>query len=302
MTASPRVSVIIPAYESHVTIAGCLDALRRQTFTDFEVIVVDSGPSDRSQAIVAAGYPEVHFIRSASPLPPQAARDHGVQHARGSVFVFTDPDIYPVETWLARLMAVFDQQQVSACQGVIIGAIDCYGHRWLDVGIHLCKFYKILPGTRHTDISPSGNMLCGRALFERMHGFNTNEPQGDVLLSWRLTDQGCPITIVPDAVVYHHHVMSLGAFVKERWVRGQRFAAIRAERERLEGVRWLWRTMITILPLRFTSLMIKVARSCARAGTVADYLCTLPVIALGQAVWLAGEARYLLWKWRRKTA
>ena len=40
----PAVSVIIPAYNSHDTLAGCLEALSRQTFQDFETLVVDSGP------------------------------------------------------------------------------------------------------------------------------------------------------------------------------------------------------------------------------------------------------------------
>ena len=287
--------MIIAAYNSHSTIVGCLDSLRQQTFTDFECIVVDSGPSDRSQEIIQANFPEVRFFRSPVQLPPQAARDKGAGYAKGSLFVFTDPDIYPAADWLARMVAAYERYN-----NVIVGAIDCYGHHWLDVGIHLCKFYKCLPGVKSIDISPSGNMLCSRSLFESMGGFNTYDTQGDVLLSWHFVDEGNSLHFASDAIVYHHHAMTWGAFLKERYVRGRGYASLRCAREGWRDAQVLLNTIKTVLPIRLASLMLKGAVNARRAGRLLDYAWTLPVILAGQAVWLAGEASYFAERLLRK--
>jgi GT2 family glycosyltransferase len=283
----PTISVIIPAYNSHETIAGCLNALRQQTFLDFECIVVDSGPSHRSQEIVQANFPEVRFFRSAVQLPPQAARDYGAAYAQGTVLVFTDPDIYPAADWLERMVAAHAQHG-----NVIVGAIDCYGHQWLDVGIHLCKFYKCLPGPTSIDVSPSGNMLCTRSVFEKMGGFNTFDTQGDVLLSWRVMDHGYTLHFVPDAIVYHHHTMTWSAFLKERYIRGKGYAALRTAKEKWNYAQVLGYSLITVMPLRLASLICKGAVNAWRADRLSDALWTMPVIVAGQALWLAGEATY----------
>jgi glycosyltransferase involved in cell wall biosynthesis len=101
----PAVSVIIPAYDSHETIVGCLAALAGQTFRDFETIVVDSGPDETTARLVAASFPWVRFERSPHRLLPHAARNRGIEMAQADLLVFTDPDIYARPAWLERLVA-----------------------------------------------------------------------------------------------------------------------------------------------------------------------------------------------------
>ena len=255
--SGPRVSVIIPAYNSHETIAGTLEALRQQTFSDFEVIVIDSGPSNRSQEIVEENYPEVRFFRITSQLPAQAARDYGSYYARGDLLIFTDPDIYPAANWLERMVDAH-----ARFGNVIVGAIDCFGSTWLDVGIHLCKFYICLPGVTSIEVSPSGNMLCSRSLFRAIGGFDTYETQGDVSLSWRLLDDGYSLHFVPDAIVYHHHTMTWPMFLKERYVRGKAYAALRTDREMWDDAQVFSYGLITVIPIRLTSLTFERGGQC----------------------------------------
>ncbi|HVS63108.1 MAG TPA: glycosyltransferase [Thermoanaerobaculia bacterium] len=69
--SGPRVSVVIPAYRSHATIAGCLAALRQQEYRSFEVVVVDSSPDERTAREVRA--------LPGGPADPPAALDLGCQ-------------------------------------------------------------------------------------------------------------------------------------------------------------------------------------------------------------------------------
>ena len=96
----PSVSIIIPAYRSEATVAATLESLRRQTWRDFEVVLVDSSPGDETERIVTRQYPEVNYRHAGRRLLPHAARNEGVARSRGSVLIFTDPDIRAEPDWV----------------------------------------------------------------------------------------------------------------------------------------------------------------------------------------------------------
>ena len=61
-TAAPRISVVMPVYNSERLLGECLAALNASTFRDFEVVVVDDSSTDRSREIAAAvdPYADLH--------------------------------------------------------------------------------------------------------------------------------------------------------------------------------------------------------------------------------------------------
>ena len=62
MSAAPRLSVVIPHWNGRHHLDDCLNALRRQTFNDHEVIVADNGSTDGSQAYLRDAFPEVRLV------------------------------------------------------------------------------------------------------------------------------------------------------------------------------------------------------------------------------------------------
>ena len=58
----PRVSVIIPVFNAAVTVADAIESVLRQTFTDYELIAVNDGSTDRSPQILARYGDRVHTI------------------------------------------------------------------------------------------------------------------------------------------------------------------------------------------------------------------------------------------------
>ena len=289
--AAPRVSVLFPAYHSEATVSGCLAALRRQTFTGFEVVLVDSGPGGGTAAIVARDFPEVRCHVSPTRLLPHAARNLAVTLARGHLLVFSDPDTYARPDWLERLVAAWE-----TVGGVVVGAIANHGHRWLDTGVHLCKFSKLLPGgpSRPIDIAPTANVLCSRETFEAIGPIPADVMQGDATWSRNALAGGHHLTFAPGAVVEHHHLETLQSFLSERVRRGREFGRMRLEWERVHPVRLALIAAATILPVRALRIGVLVAWQCGRAGSLLDLAWTAPLVAAGHLASLGGEAAALL--------
>ncbi len=86
----PEVSVIIPVYNSEAYIGEAIESVLRQTFRDFEIIVVDDGSDDRS-AEIAASYPGVRLFRR-SHEGVAAARNYGIMEAGADLVSFLDAD------------------------------------------------------------------------------------------------------------------------------------------------------------------------------------------------------------------
>lgn len=292
---TPRVSVILPAYDSHRTLFGCLAALRRQSFDDFEVIVVDSGPDPRTAERLPAQFPEVRLERSRQRLLPHAARNRGSRRARGELLVFSDPDVYPHPDWLQWLVAAHGELARGGRgvigRGVIVGALACHGDRWLDRGIHLCKFSKWLPAgpPRTVDMSPTANMLVDRGLFEEIGGFEGHLFLGDLTFSWEVLER-VPLHFEPRAVVDHHHLSGPGEFLRERYRRGVLYGRLRGHRDVVGPARRLLFLLSSLLPVRLARNLWLVGRHSARAGLLGDFLATLPLVAAGFAASLLGES------------
>ncbi|MFH2107834.1 MAG: glycosyltransferase [Chrysiogenia bacterium] len=285
----PRVSVMIAAYQSQQTIAGTLAALRRQTFKDFETIVVDSSPHEKVAAIVRRDFQEVVFEHSPQRLLPHAARNRGAALAQGALFVFSDPDVYPVPEWLELLCQRHDKEK-----GPVVGSIICHGRRWIDIGAHFVKFDQWLPvrGRTSTDLAPTANFLCPKEAYEQAGGLPADIMLGDAVFSWRLMERGYRLVFCPEAVVEHHHLGTLRDNLRERWRRGYEYAGLRAE------MKWRWRGRLRmaltlfILPLRLLKQTARSGENAWRCGSFFDFLWVLPLVLAGHGSWLLGESRY----------
>jgi GT2 family glycosyltransferase len=283
----PALSVVIPAYDSHDTLAGCLEALERQTFRDFETVVVDSGPDGTSAQIVAERFPWVRFERSGHRLLPHAARNRGVELARSELIVFTDPDIYARADWLERLLDAY-----RATGEVVVGALACHGDRWRDQGIHLCKFSKWLPGgrPRSLDMSPTANMLISRRRLAEAGGLPGDHMLGDIVLSRAVLEKGGRLWFEPRAVVEHHHLQTVRSYLHERYTRGRMFGEMRSGWLQGRRGRLLLYLAVTVLPIRLARILALVGLHAAQARQMGRYASTLPLVLLGHTASLAGEA------------
>lgn len=91
----PTVSVIIPVYNGEKYISQTLDSVFAQTFQDFEVIVVDDGSTDGTEAALRPYAGRIILLKN-DHGGPAASRNLGINAARGDLVAFLDAD----DLWL----------------------------------------------------------------------------------------------------------------------------------------------------------------------------------------------------------
>ena len=84
----PLVSVVVVNFNGKKFLDGCLSSLERQTFRDFEVILVDNGSSDGSAEFVRDRYPSVVLVETGKNLGFAGGTNAGIRVAQGE-FIFT---------------------------------------------------------------------------------------------------------------------------------------------------------------------------------------------------------------------
>ena len=88
----PRFSIIIPTFNREKSVLDTLDSVFAQTCRDFEVIVVDDGSTDATLATLATITDPRLKVVSQKNAGPAAARNRGMQEARGAYVSFLDSD------------------------------------------------------------------------------------------------------------------------------------------------------------------------------------------------------------------
>ena len=109
MNACPKISIVIPMYNVEKYIGDCLESILHQSFTDYEIIVVDDGSTDNSARIAEeclhASHPSplaYKLIRQANS-GLSAARNTGLKAANGEYVFFLDSDDWLENNALERL-------------------------------------------------------------------------------------------------------------------------------------------------------------------------------------------------------
>ena len=103
-------SVIVPMYNAAKSIRLCLDSILRQTFDDYEVVIINDGSTDDSESIcseVANGHDKV-FLYTFENGGVGKARKRGIQRARGDFLIFADVDDFISPDLLRTLAEIIE--------------------------------------------------------------------------------------------------------------------------------------------------------------------------------------------------
>lgn len=100
---SPLFSVIVLNWNGADILTRCLDALTEQTFTDYEVMVVDNASTDGSVDGLEEKWPGVQVVHNPSNLGFAAGNNRGAQVANGHWLAFLNNDAFPQPGWLEAL-------------------------------------------------------------------------------------------------------------------------------------------------------------------------------------------------------
>jgi hypothetical protein len=104
-----RVSVIIPLFNKAPYVARALASVAAQTYTDFEVIVVDDGSTDEGPRIVEACNDAHIRLITQENSGPGAARNRGLELAQGELVAFLDADDEWLPNYLSESVRLLDE-------------------------------------------------------------------------------------------------------------------------------------------------------------------------------------------------
>ncbi len=147
----PRISVIMPVYNVEAFVGAAIESVLQQTWTDFELLIVDDCSPDRSMEICQqyTSDPRIRLIRNPQNRGLAGARNSGIRHARGDLLAFLDSDDLWEPGKLAQHVAHLDanpQVGVSFSRSAFIhpdgSAAGCYQMPRLhdiEPGYYLCR-------------------------------------------------------------------------------------------------------------------------------------------------------------------
>lgn len=214
------VSVIIPAHNAGATISACIRALQAQQDVPhpYEIIVVDDGSSDATPEL--AQQSSVRLLRSQERRGAAAARNLGIQVARGDIVCFTDADCAPQPEWLAQLIDPLQRNpQIAGAKGI-------YATRQQEIVARFVQIeyedkYDRLRKQPRIDFIDTYSAAYRRQVLLDNGGFDERiffvEDQE---LSFRLAARGYQMIFQPSAVVYHHHSDSIARYFRKKFMIG----------------------------------------------------------------------------------
>lgn len=223
-TGTPRFSVVIPTHERRETVVRNVRALDRQTFRDFEAIVVVDGSTDGSASALrelGVSYPLTVIEQPNSGVA--AARIAGTAAAAGEVFLYVDDDMEADPEMLAE-----HQRSHSEGFDYVLGDLPLHPDSprnllsW-GVGFWASSRRERLEAAGNElglDDLLTGQMSVSRQAFERVGGFDagfTREdglvPSGDVDFGYRILKAGFRATFNPKAVSYQYYDVDPGEYL-----------------------------------------------------------------------------------------
>ena len=187
----PAVSIVIPAYNSAEFLPQALESVWQQTYTDYEVIVIDDGSTDNTREVIEPYIERLNYIYQ----PNQgvaAARNQGIEAARGELIAFLDADDLFLPQKLQQQVAILETQpdvdlvvsgwQVSDETGNIVADVELW-HDLPALDLNTWLYWK--------PVLPSATIIR-RSWLQKVGGFPLETvPVEDVECFLRLVAQGC---------------------------------------------------------------------------------------------------------------
>jgi glycosyltransferase involved in cell wall biosynthesis len=215
------ISVVIPIRDGNDTLGRCLASLKRSSFRDFEVIVVDDCSKEGCSEIVRSfGFKS---IRLNQPREAEYARNRGAKLARGDILVFTDCDMLLQPDALQKIHDRFSENHYAAVSGVCTPQTDDknlaarYKNLWL--------YYSYTNSPEDFDWFILSIGAIKRDVFFGLKGFQTTYSTlaggGDLEFGRRLKETGHRILL--DTTIQGKHLKryTLWSLLRNDYVRGR---------------------------------------------------------------------------------
>lgn len=213
----PFVSVIVPVYSDLHHLGRLIESIKKQSYPKecFELLIVDNGTGE-SLGKYLAGLSNSKILHEQRPSS-YAARNRGIQEAKGSVLAFTDVDCVPDRDWLMRGIEAL---QSAPNIGFVGGEIEVFPER--RERLTLVELFEILEDFNQERFvtkwafAATANMFTKKDVMKHIGMFDTNlKSSGDHEWGTRAVRAGYLGIWSPSAIVKHPARKTLGQFFRK---------------------------------------------------------------------------------------
>ena len=197
-TPPPLISVVIPCYNDGVFLPETIAHVRKQTFADYEIIVVNDGSTDARTLQVLEQLSEKGIKVLHKPNGRMSsARNHGVQHARGQYIAALDADDYFAPDFFKKAVEILRKQNNTA---VVTSYMQLFGSKK--------KLSKPRGGNEYNFLFSNQCPACAmvrKSCWDAVGGYDEAMVGGyeDWEFYIRITQRGWTVHVIPEVLFFY---------------------------------------------------------------------------------------------------
>jgi len=277
-------SIIVPVYNRPDEVKDLLESLNEQTFSDFEIIIVEDGSTTTCEQIVTAYKDKLnikYFFKDNSG--PGTTRNYGAERASGNYFIFFDSDCIIPSQYMEALQNFLSVNYVDAYGGPD-AAHPSFSNLQKAINYSMTSFFTtggIRGGKERMDkFHPrSFNMGFSKTVFDKTKGFSTMRFGEDVDMSLRIIENNFTTALAKKCFVYHKRRSDFKKFYKQVFNSG--IARINLYKRHPQSLK-----AVHLLPACFTIGTIGLVLL-----TLWSYLFILPLIIFASLIFIDSTIR-----------
>lgn len=289
-----KYSLIIPVYNRPDEVDELLESLTRQTFQDFEVLVVEDGSARPCKEVVQKYETQLDLKYHVKPNSgPGMSRNYGAERARGEYFIVLDSDCVIPAGYLEEVEKELQASPADAFGGPD-RAHDSFTPVQKAINYSMTSFFTtggIRGGKKKMDkfYPRSFNMGIRSSVYEALGGFSNMRFGEDIDFSIRIFKGGYKCRLFPEAWVWHKRRTDFTKFFRQ--VHNSGIARIHLYKKYPESLK-----LVHLLPAVFTvgtTFLVLLAAVCRVLGARGLELCNtlwwialLPVVLYCLLVWV----------------
>jgi glycosyltransferase involved in cell wall biosynthesis len=232
-----KVSIIVPFYDSERFVTRCIEGLLQQSYPreQYEILMIDNNSTDASAERVRQ-YPGVRLLFEAKQ-GAYAARNRGLQEAKGEVIAFTDADCVPSHDWLHQIMMAMGQPGLRIVLGQAEFVGDSMPLSQLAAYEDEKRHYVFNSGMEELYFGQTNNMAVEKKLFDELGPFVERARGGDTIFVRQAVNKySCEVVrYCPQIRVRHMEMESLSKYYQKCFIYGRSRQGYR----HVVRVRWL---------------------------------------------------------------
>jgi hypothetical protein len=253
---TPKVSIIILNWNQPKFTVNCVKSVLKQTYQDFEILLVDNGSEDDSVEIFKKKFKEnekIRILETGKNLGYTGGNNFGAEHAKGEFVVVLNNDTKVEKNWLEELVNAIESEAniASVMSHVIEGDkkdIKLKNRFWTMNFIGRAVLFNLKKQEKYPPtFYPSGcSFIYKNSILDQLFDPDYFIYAEDTYLGWLLRLKGYQIKSAPKSIVHHYHNI-----VKKSDINIRRYFTFLGERNKILNLLIFYeiRTLIRIFPL-----------------------------------------------------